>query len=1141
MDRTRESRRSSMTMASSTNGFPTRRPRSVPLRDSSEEGAVVQVREASSKKGRNREKDRDSSSRSKRRRGSHSHREEGEPSTEDSVGNEQDDDVRDAGISRIRSSSSASDKSHHRRNFTAAKPPPPRPPFKVVDEVIGVVVPRKARSASLKRLHESWVSGGTGGGENRTFRQRSNSPGRRIVEPAWPSSSNASVRKKMKAIEAEPETLKLASSDIEIEIAELLTGLRSSKGHEFSSQKLEASMDHHASESCHSKDIAEKNKLEEFKDPKYSCEDLLRIQGQEQPADVDCHENGSSAVPKEDIGEDKVNPGAGFGGAYVGTGRFDAPTNESQSCSKLDADKQDSASTRMMCDVPDANTKRVGKFEIDLMATPPMMLSLEGDDLSKSQLTSETKALAPDVEMKRIDSIEVEDKAERPVNQEKTPEEIEEANMIEFKKKLNVLKHDLVTPNNDNDIMTNNKLEKQDRNKEQPSISSNPKVQKIDHSSSVPLPAGVSGRPSNLTSIGCKPLLQKVGETDKTKGGSSKSPQGVNSVLSQPKRKRCATHYYIARNILHQQYTKMSPPLPAAIGPGSLCGIKPNNVDCVPSSSKQSQKHFPGVNQKGAQEKVLVATSDPSLAAFRSSNNANPMDSTHMQLVLQQGPYPGSIGTLVGPAFVFGPGQHQASVAAPTNQAGGVNFPSSASSYNRSHSSVAGSLDTSSTLPAAAAAMSCSYPKFSANDSPYVTIVSNNGYSFPYSTAVIRGVSPGGPFYSSQILHPLQYPQQHPHSKVLVQPSYPNASISSISSSHKQSQGAQGNGNNIMTSKTREQPSQKQRTPQSHPRKHEVVVGGENVPSVANRTSYAQKNVHGQNFTIPVQPMNLSFKPSATSDKAGGNSGIFADKQQKQQASKGGVEIVPSQAFAVSFATFNGTSVPSSLNFSSLAQNPQILHSLPDIAYQGYPAASTPYTTQQKTCSITGDKSGGNSSQQDDVKKITHGKSPTIGPTTLVFDNSSKNQNFVMSSTSGNWPSGAIASTAIINMPFSGNASGSQQQPQSLQLQNMQQPRPAMSTRKKALSATKFAMDTPVLSQSLAQCKSSNQNSLSKTLGRTTASHVHHKSIITSSAPTVKSLPQEKGRDSKGHKQISFGGNYTTSLPTQGAKATTTQ
>lgn len=347
MDRTRESRRSSMTMASSTNGFPTRRPRSVPLRDSSEEGAVVQVREASSKKGRNREKDRDSSSRSKRRRGSHSHREEGEPSTEDSVGNEQDDDVRDAGISRIRSSSSASDKSHHRRNFTAAKPPPPRPPFKVVDEVIGVVVPRKARSASLKRLHESWVSGGTGGGENRTFRQRSNSPGRRIVEPAWPSSSNASVRKKMKAIEAEPETLKLASSDIEIEIAELLTGLRSSKGHEFSSQKLEASMDHHASESCHSKDIAEKNKLEEFKDPKYSCEDLLRIQGQEQPADVDCHENGSSAVPKEDIGEDKVNPGAGFGGAYVGTGRFDAPTNESQSCSKLDADKQDSASTRM--------------------------------------------------------------------------------------------------------------------------------------------------------------------------------------------------------------------------------------------------------------------------------------------------------------------------------------------------------------------------------------------------------------------------------------------------------------------------------------------------------------------------------------------------------------------------------------------------------------------------------------------------------------------------------------------------------------------------------------------------------------------------------------------------------------------------
>lgn len=51
----------------------------------------------------------------------------------------------------------------------------------------------------MKRSHESWVAacGCGGGGEEQNFRQRSNSPGRRSVEPASPSSSNASARKKM--------------------------------------------------------------------------------------------------------------------------------------------------------------------------------------------------------------------------------------------------------------------------------------------------------------------------------------------------------------------------------------------------------------------------------------------------------------------------------------------------------------------------------------------------------------------------------------------------------------------------------------------------------------------------------------------------------------------------------------------------------------------------------------------------------------------------------------------------------------------------------------------------------------------------------------------------------------------------------
>ena len=115
-----------------------------------EEGAV-ELREGASKRGRNRDRDRDSANRSKRRRGSHSQ------STEESVGNEQDVDVVDVGVSKIRSpnyttSSFASDH-NHRRSFTPAKPPS----FKITDEMIGVTVPRKARSG-LQRYEYSLFS-----------------------------------------------------------------------------------------------------------------------------------------------------------------------------------------------------------------------------------------------------------------------------------------------------------------------------------------------------------------------------------------------------------------------------------------------------------------------------------------------------------------------------------------------------------------------------------------------------------------------------------------------------------------------------------------------------------------------------------------------------------------------------------------------------------------------------------------------------------------------------------------------------------------------------------------------------------------------------------------------------------------------
>ena len=102
---------------------------------------TVSLRAVSSK----RDRDRDFSNKNKRRRGSH--REEGDQSTDESVGNEEEYEVEDDGISRMvfpNTSLLVSDQ-NHRKNIPLTRPARPAPPpWKVIDEVIGVMVPRKA-------------------------------------------------------------------------------------------------------------------------------------------------------------------------------------------------------------------------------------------------------------------------------------------------------------------------------------------------------------------------------------------------------------------------------------------------------------------------------------------------------------------------------------------------------------------------------------------------------------------------------------------------------------------------------------------------------------------------------------------------------------------------------------------------------------------------------------------------------------------------------------------------------------------------------------------------------------------------------------------------------------------------------------
>lgn len=246
------------------NGLPRRRHRTNSLRDSPEEDGAMELQEpsrlrdrGSGKKDRDRERERererDRLGRSKRRRGDrlmHSSREDGgEDTSEESINDEEDEDDEDGGNgvggggsvrmlplnpSSLSSSSSLSN-NHHRKSFPPAKAFRPAPPttWKAADEMIGVSVPRKARSASTKRSHECWASSGSGIVAEQNHRQPSTSPVRATAAPASPSSSNASVRKKIKhnggpkfrPPKSSSKSSSSAQEEIEIEIAEVLYGM----------------------------------------------------------------------------------------------------------------------------------------------------------------------------------------------------------------------------------------------------------------------------------------------------------------------------------------------------------------------------------------------------------------------------------------------------------------------------------------------------------------------------------------------------------------------------------------------------------------------------------------------------------------------------------------------------------------------------------------------------------------------------------------------------------------------------------------------------------------------------------------------------------------------------------------------------
>ncbi|XP_044485902.1 protein TIME FOR COFFEE-like isoform X3 [Mangifera indica] len=1218
--RSREARRSNM---AATNGLSRRRQRTSNLRDSQEEDEEMELqdtarlRDRSNRRDRDRDRDgeryrdRDFSnhkSHHKRRRGD-SLTQGDEESAEESVADEEEYEIEERRVASIISQNTTSYSSPSLSNQNSRKSLPPTrhvrptpPDLKAADEMIGVMVPRKARSASVKRLHENWASGNGGFWEDHRAStssrsiEKSNGPKTRLPKAAKSSSS-------------------VQQDDIEIEIAEVLFGLmkqsQNSKKEDDSFgktvQKLESedgisnnpdakpSVSVLARKDSASSDLggATKKKVEvdnssnpvcsavkfeseqlptksEISTPKLEKASQLNVASCEASNEIDAPKVESVTVePQEEVpkqGDTKLS--------IEGSDCPSPPMTEKKSVS---ADKESSATccnmdstvTKASSTVLETGGSKVEKFKIDLMAPPPMVLSPEQDGFS--DFASYHATTAQYINMK---SLVRDEEKEKFVKKETAVQEVEEKKIepIEEKSKL---KFDLEKSNLDDRRDSASKLQHHSQ-KQEPPKSAVPRVERTGQSGSVPFQVAVAGWPNGLPPLGYMPPFQTIVSVDGS-ARSAPTQQPPQFMLSQPRPKRCATHHHIARNIyLNQQFAKMNHLWPAGASSTSLIGAKssPSTENLI--HGNQLQGSFPVVNINSVQEKGQTATNFPDLTQKdKSSENVNLMDPVQRkQLVLQQAPHATSAGNFLhAPAFIFPVSQQQAAITAAANQSGSSKSATSAKSASFSGNSTASIPVSSTALPAVAAAASYNYPNMAASGAPYLTIVQNDGFPFPVPTPIgappgVRGAHPqplpyfNGSFYSSQIFHPAQLQQQQqPHSQPLIQAVYQNTTVSSVSSaSHKQTQpqntrGGSMSGNLLSSTSMLPHQQQKQHVPPSNQnRRLEPEMSGENAPSLCDsRVSHNQTSVYGQNFTVPLQPLNFSLMPSQVvgGTAAGGNHG---EKQQKSQQTslKGGVELIPSQAFAMPFGSFGGNVSASNLNFSSMAQNPAIFQGLPDIARQGYQVSPAALVAQQKNHQISEVKTGGGSSNHDDGKKTSFGKSPTSNGQTLVFDHSARTLNFVSSPVTGNWSSRPVTSTIITkNAPAAANSQNFQQQ-QLLQIQKQSmlqhQQQTSAVARSKASStnlssssnATKLSNNASVFPQTLVQSNSSSQSPQWKNSVRTQTSQVPPTSLTSSNSLTLKNVSQQQQvRTPQGYTQISFERNSKSGLSHQGQQIPT--
>ncbi|KAJ6999207.1 hypothetical protein NC653_015139 [Populus alba x Populus x berolinensis] len=576
--------------------------------------------------------------------------------------------------------------------------------------MIGVSVPRKARSASVKRSHESWVSGN--GGFGCEDRRASTSPAAsRSFEAASPSSSIVSVIKKTKSSGPKTRLPKVSKSstssvqeDFEIEIAEDLYGLKKQSHGPKNEEKADNAV------------TGEREDAKmEFSATK-SGKPSLYSESCEVSHDMDASKLASGLESQEEAMTQQDSKPAIEESGVSTKEKSVLPEEKSPVSKKLDIDFR-------LQTVSKVDSQREEKLEIDLMKMENMVKNKELVDspVKKEGVLFEDK-VTKTVREKRGLKLEFE-KPNRNVQQKLQPKatvpKVETAG--NSKLQLGVQRNDFKSCHIAYTVVPMDGTTR-----------SSKALQFIPQ----PRPKRCATHHYIACNIRLQQQFTKMNHFWPAAAGSATlcgaNPKNLNVMPS-------------AENMIIRHPSQSS-------FPGVNLNSAQDKVQAVPNIPDFTQ------NDRGSESATFID------AAQKKQQPPQPAPAGNLMILAK----------IVkkfclrkhGPAFIFSLNQHQASTAAMTSQTGPSKSASPINNESLSGSAVAGLTTNSSALPGMAAAVSFSYPNLAANEAPYFTILPNNGYPFSIPTPVgnptFRGGTPtqalsffNGSFYSLRCyIHP---------------------------------------------------------------------------------------------------------------------------------------------------------------------------------------------------------------------------------------------------------------------------------------------------------------------------------------------------------------------------------------------------